>query len=257
MIEITPAHVQQQYAGKTLNWCSSDSEEAYNKHLKDKHKKNLLALNGWLEEHQRTANIKYVFNSEGFRSRNIDTNNPGFAVFGCSFTAGIGQIEYELYHYYVGKELKLPVDNFGVLGASNGLIFRLAKYWLPVVKPMFVILQTTFKERFEVINQDNVSNVMSPQWKEITNQPVFRNWWFTDANSIADKQRNELAIRYLCHELDIPIFVIDVEDFRNPVLGLSRDLDHSGSINHQQVADKLCKQIYAHPRFEILKHLIP
>ena len=255
MIETIPSHVQQQYAGETLQWCSSDSEENYKKHLKDKHTKNLLALNGWLEDHSRFADVKYTFNSAGFRSREIDTDNPGFAVFGCSFTAGIGLIENELYHHHIGKELKLSVDNFGVLGASNGLIFRIAQYWLPIVKPKFVILQTTFKERFEVINQDNVSNVMSPQWKEITNQPVFRNWWFTDANSIADKQRNELAIRYLCHTLDIPIFVIDVEDFRNPVLGLSRDLDHSGPTNHTKVAEKLCNCIYKHPRFEILKHL--
>jgi hypothetical protein len=251
-----PSHVQQQYAGKTLSWCSSDSEEDYKKHLKDKNKYELLDVNGWANDHERTR-LTYTFNSEGFRSREINVNAPGFAVFGCSFTAGIGLPDYETYYYYLGKELKLPVDNFGVLGASNGLIFRLAQYWLPIVQPKFVVLQTTFKERFEIINQYNISTVMTPNWESVATQETFQNWWFTDANSIADKQRNELAIRYLCHTLDIPIFVIDVEDFRNPVDGLARDLTHSGIRNHQKVTAHLREAVESHPRFEILKCLIP
>ena len=258
MFENAPCHVQQQHAGKTLSWCSSDSEDDYKKHLTDKDKNRLLESNGWGQsnDHIRTR-LTYEFNSEGFRSREIDPAAPGFAVFGCSFTVGIGLPEYELYHYHLGKKLKLPVDNFGVLGASNGLIFRIAQYWLSVAKPKFVILQTTFKERFEIINQYNVSTVMSPQFDEATTQEVFRNWWFTDANSIADRDRSELAIRHLCHMLDIPIFAIDVEDFRNPVHGLARDLTHSGPRNHHQVADLLYDQIRIHPRFSILTCLLP
>ena len=258
MFEHAPCHVQQQHAGKTLSWCSSDSEEDYKKHLKDKDKNKLLEVNGWgqTNNHVRTQ-LTYAFNSQGFRSREINVNDPGFAVFGCSFTAGIGLPDYETYYYYLGKDLKLPVDNFGVLGASNGLIFRLAQYWLPIVRPRFVVLQTTFKERFEIINQYNISTVMTPNWESVATQETFQNWWFTDANSIADKQRNELAIRYLCYTLDIPIFVIDVEDFRNPVDGLSRDLTHSGMRNHQKVTVHLREAVESHPRFEILKCLIP
>lgn len=257
MFENTPSHVQQQYAGKTLNWCSSDSEERFTANLNSLDTLRLLGSNGWIDSDHPRTKLTYEFNSQGFRSREINVDTRGIAVFGCSFTTGIGLPAYELYHYYLGLQIKLPVDNFGVLGASNGLMFRLAQYWLPVLKPHLVVLQTTFKERFEIINQDNVSNVMSPQWKEITNQSVFRNWWFTDTNSIVDQQRNKLAIQHLCHQLDIPIFVIDVEDFRNPVNGLSRDLDHSGPLNHQQVADQLCEQIHAHARFRVLKDIIP
>lgn len=254
MLENTPCHVQQQYAGQTLLWCSSDSKERFDANLKNDHTKKLFEMNNWLDAEQNSKLI-YNFNSQGFRSREITTEHRGFAVFGCSFTMGIGLPSDELYHEQLAKELTLPADNFGVLGASNGLMFRIAQYWLPIVRPHFVIVQTTFKERFEIINQYNVSTVMSPQWEEISTQQVFRNWWFTDANSIADKQRNEMAIRYLCHTLDIPVFVIDVEDFRNPVLGLSRELDHSGPRNHHLVAENLCKQIHAHPRLGVLKEL--
>jgi hypothetical protein len=230
VFEHAPCHVQQQYAGKTLLWCSIDSEQEYNKNLKKTRQRELLSQNGWVDH-----KIEYQYNAQGFRSREIDLTQPGFAVFGCSFTQGLGLPVDELYHERISKELSLPVDNFGVFGASNGLAFRLAHYWLPIIKPRFVILQTTFRERFEIINQYNVSTVMSPQFDEATTQEVFRDWWFTDANSIADKQRNELAIQQVCHQLDIPVLVIDVEDFRNPVLGLSRDLTHPGPPSHHRV----------------------
>jgi hypothetical protein len=256
MFENTPSHVQQEYAGQTLLWCSSDSKERFAANLKNDHTKKLLEMNTWLNARQNSR-LTYNFNSEGFRSREITTERRGFAVFGCSFTTGVGLPYNELYHKHIECELRLPADNFGVLGASNGLMFRIAQYWLPIVRPHFVIVQTTFAERFEIINQYNASTVMSPQWEEAATQHVFRNWWLTDANSIVDKQRNILAMRYLCHELDIPIFVIDVEDFRNPMLGLSRDLDHSGPNNHHLVAENLIKQICAHPRFRVLNHLLP
>ena len=231
MFEHAPCHVQQQHAGKTLLWCSIDSEQEYNKNLKNTRQRELLAQNGWIDH-----KIEYQYNAQGFRSREINLAQPGFAVFGCSFTQGLGLPVDELYHERISKELSLPVDNFGVFGASNGLAFRLAHYWLPIIKPKFVILQTTFRERFEIINQHNVSTVMSPAFPQVaTVQEVFRDWWFTDANSIADKQRNELAIQQVCHQLDIPVLVIDVEDFRNPVLGLSRDLTHPGPPSHHRV----------------------
>ena len=239
MFEHAPCHVQQQHAGQTLSWCSIDSEQEYNKNLKNTRQRELLAQNGWIDH-----KIEYQYNAQGFRSRKIDLAQPGFAVFGCSFTQGLGLPVDELYHERISKDLSLPVDNFGVFGASNGLAFRLAHYWLPIIKPKFVILQTTFRERFEIINQHNVSTVMSPAFSQVaTVQEVFRDWWFTDANSIADKQRNELAIQQVCHQLDIPVLMIDVEDFRNPVLGLSRDLTHPGPPSHHRVHAQIIDQL--------------
>ena len=239
VFENVPSHVQQQYANKTLSWCSADSKEEFRNNLKNSHQHKLLMLNGWIDR-----DITYSFNSYGFRSREIDITNPGFAVLGCSFTMGIGLPLDEIWPVQLSKEISIPVDNFSVFGASNGLMFRMAHYWLPIVNPKFVILQTTFKERFEIINQYNESTVMSPSFHQTaTTQEVFKNWWYTDANSIADQQRNELAIRYICHSLAIPIIVIDIEDFRNPVLGLSRELTHPGPQNHHGIRTQLGKQL--------------
>mgnify|MGYP006108854359 CR=1 FL=1 len=240
MFDNVPQHIQLQYANTTLNWCSTDSEQEFQKNLKNSQQYELLDKNGWIDR-----NIEYSFNSYGFRSREIDISNPGFAVFGCSFTSGIGLPVDELWPVRLSKELSIPVDNFGVLGASNGLIFRVAHYWLPVVKPKFVILQTTFKERFEIIDKHNTSVIMSPTYPHTPPfQVEFTQWWYTDANSIADQQKNEFAIRYICQRLNIPIIAIDVDKFVNLQRGdKARDLQHPGSQTHNLASEHFFKQL--------------
>ena len=242
MFENAPAHLQQQYANKTLSWCSTDSEQTFQKNLKDSQQCKLLDKNGFL---RTDCDIKYSFNSYGFRSREIDTTNPGFAVVGCSFTSGIGLPVDDLWPVRLSKKLSIPVDNFGVHGASNGLMFRIAHYWLPIVKPKFVILQQTFKERFEIINQHNTSVMMLSE--DAHNSDIdmqFKNWWYIDANSVADQQRNEFAIRHICQRLDIPVIVIDVDTFINLQRGdKARDLQHPGSQTHNQASENFFKQL--------------
>ena len=108
MFDNVPQHIQLQYANTTLNWCSTDSEQEFQKNLKNSQQYELLDKNGWIDR-----NIEYSFNSYGFRSREIDISNPGFAVFGCSFTSGIGLPVDELWPVRLSKELSIPVDNFG------------------------------------------------------------------------------------------------------------------------------------------------
>jgi hypothetical protein len=72
MFENTPSHVQQQYAGKTLNWCSSDSEERFNTNLERIETLRLLGSNGWIDSDHPRTKLTYEFNSQGFRSREIN-----------------------------------------------------------------------------------------------------------------------------------------------------------------------------------------
>jgi len=241
MFENAPSHLQLQYANTTLNWCSTDSEEEFQKNLKNTQQYELLDKAGWIGR-----NIEYSFNSYGFRSRKIDTaNKPGFAVLGCSFTSGIGLPVDDLWPVLLAKKLSIPVDNLAVLGASNGLMFRIAHYWLPIVKPKFVILQQTFKERFEIIDQHNTSIMLMPGHAfRPAIHAQFKDWWYADANSIFDQQRNEFAIRYICQQLNIPIIVIDVDKFINTQRGdKARDLQHPGSQTHNLVSENFFKQL--------------
>jgi hypothetical protein len=240
MFENAPSHLQLQYANTTLNWCSTDSEQEFEKNLKNTQQYELLDKNGWIDR-----NIEYSFNSYGFRSREIDTANPGFAVLGCSFTSGIGLPVDDLWPVRLSKKLSIPVDNLGVQGASNGLMFRIAHYWLPKVKPKFVILQQTFKERFEIIDQRNTSIMLMPGHAfRPAIHAQFKDWWYTDANSIVDQQRNEFAIRHVCQQLEIPVIVIDVDKFINLQRGdKARDLQHAGSQTHNQASENFFKQL--------------
>ena len=238
MFENTPHHSQYQYRNQTLLWHSTDTEELYNKNLKDKKQYQTLFENGWVD-----ADITYKFNEYGFRAESFNSKAPDGLVVGCSYTAGEGLPLDNIYTTYVSRKMGINLYNLGVCGASNGLMFRLVRYWLPILKPKFVIVQTTHAHRFELINQDNHSGIISPANQTITHGDLFKNWWYNDLNSLVDKDRNTLAIRYVCHELDIPLFLIDVEDFRNPAQGLARDLLHSGPRSHQTVAQNLIEKL--------------
>ena len=228
-----------------------DSEDEYHKNLKHNHE--MLVKHHWAGDIVLPS-ISYTFNTDGFRSREITVNDPGIAVFGCSYTTGVGLPWDKLYHYYIGQELNLPVDNFGVAGASNGVAFRLAQYWLPVLKPKIVILQTTFADRFEVVSNDNHSIVITPHAVDLWNRAAYRSfyqlWSLNEINGITDKQKTEFAIRYLCHTLGIPIFVVDVDDFKvdssqqfGPLHYKARDLMHPGIPTNQRVGLQLIEKI--------------
>ena len=247
----TPAHEQQPYADKTLQWFQCDSEDEYHENLKHNHE--MLVKHHWAGD-TVPPSISYTFNAHGFRSREINVNDSGIAVFGCSFTTGVGLPLDKTYHYYVGQELNLPVDNFGVAGASNGVLFRLAQHWLPALKPKIVILQTTFADRFEVVGDDNHSIVITPHavhlWNREEYRSFYQSWSLNEINGITDKQKTELAIRYLCHTLGIPIFVIDVDDFAcdpnqqfGPLQYRARDLMHPGIPTNQHIGLQLVKKI--------------
>ena len=238
LITDPPHHAQIQYAGQTMAWCSTDNEEAYKRNMRAVPSKKQLIANNWVD-----TPIEYKFNSHGYRTPEFEESNTRFMTLGCSFTSGIGLPLDNIWPTYLSNDLNIPVDNLGVLGASSGLVFRVASYWIPKLRPKFVVWQKTFEQRFEVINQYDESNVLSPINDSITGTEIFKNWWFNDINSLLDAKRNELAIRYICSEYQIPLFTCYIDDFRNPVQGISRDLIHSGPMNHRFVANSLAKQI--------------
>lgn len=229
-----PQHVQQRFSDQTMRWCSSDSEERFQQNLSDPAGKKLLEENGWIDKH-----ISYEFNSQGFRSREPEYKLPGLMVFGCSFTMGIGLSNEQTWHSYISYELDVPVDNMGVIGASNGLMFRLAKYWVPKLRPNLVVWQKTFQQRFELIDQNDESNVLSPSNTTISGKDVFASWWYTDTNSEIDANRNEMAIRWICHQARIPLLILDIDEFLIDQQGKARDLEHAGPATHQRIARQL------------------
>ena len=226
------------YVGKVLNYCSSDTEEKY-QHNK-KFFPDRLIEHGWYD-----ISIDYRFNSQGFRTREFDVNEEKFLAIGCSFTFGEGLHEYQIYHAMISDALRIPCYNLGIPGIGNMTMFRLAEYWIPELKPKFVILQSTFSERFEIINSNKNIKTFLPTFADNHTDDIkgfLREWWSCDENSHYETMRNELAIRQICTQQNIPCYVIGIDEFR-PQIDLARDLSHPGYKTHQRVARQVLEMI--------------
>lgn len=234
---MAPHHRQSHLAGQILDWCSTDDQATYQDHLDRPKKLKKLQENNWID-----CGLTYRFNSHGFRTDEFDSTQSRFLVLGCSFTFGEGLHQEQIWCELVAKSLDLPCWNLGVYGSSNSSMFRLAEYWIPRLKPKFVILQKTYENRFEILYESGRAETYTPNSTNHANAAeILKDWWSFDENSQIDARKNELAIRQICANYHIPIVVIEQTMFW-PQLDLSRDLLHAGPKTHERVSKKLLSQ---------------
>lgn len=143
------------YRGQSVKWVPSDTEEHYNNNLADPHFKELLLINNWIGNE-----FTYDFNLFGFRSPELisaDDGKESVLFLGCSHTFGIGLPLENTYPYIVSKDLNINYWNLAVPGSSLDTAFRLASYWIDVLKPTYVVLGKTEETRVEMHspNDDN------------------------------------------------------------------------------------------------------
>lgn len=72
-------------------------------------------------------NFVYSFNSQGFRSSEIDTRKKVFIALGDSFTMNLGGPIENSWPSILSKYLNMPVINLGVNGIGNDAIYKLYK----------------------------------------------------------------------------------------------------------------------------------
>ena len=96
---------------KSKQWNTGDSAQSFNAN-KDDPRMDPKYITG--------PQISYDMNSLGYRCDEISEykDNEFIAVFGCSYTEGVGLHKEDLWHYHVGKELGLPVMNLGMGGTG-------------------------------------------------------------------------------------------------------------------------------------------
>ena len=83
----------------------------------------------------------YVINQHGFRFEEIPTETD-LAVFGCSFTFGLGLPNEMLWHNILAKELNLSCLNFGMCGSSIKSIidvFLIVSKHIKIKKAIFLL----------------------------------------------------------------------------------------------------------------------
>ena len=128
----------------TVSWHSADTEALFNKHQKSKATRLQLKELGWTKD-----NILYKFNEHGFRSDSF-SESPGAIFIGCSVTFGVGLPYENIWPTLVSKKLNLSCWNLGQPAGSLDTCYRLAKYWIPVLKPkyIFILAPSMYRREF-------------------------------------------------------------------------------------------------------------
>jgi hypothetical protein len=137
----------------TVEFFSSDTQERYQHNL-------CTQPEDW---HYRTQPVRYVFNSDGFRTQEISTVDWANSVvlFGCSETMGTGLDESETISAQLQKLTGVPVINMARNGTSmhyaysnNVILKKLCN------KPLAVINHWTAPNRITIYGQQHCANLL-------------------------------------------------------------------------------------------------
>jgi len=231
---LTIPHNYQSHCSKTFHWDTSDSLAAYQQNILDPVQRQKLESFGWLD-----TSIEYKFNSHGFRTPEFD-NTVDAVCFGCSFTMGTGLPIEMTWPVQFSTISDLSVANLAHAGSSNDTAFRIARNYLPLLRPKYALWLQTDKHRLELID-DYLSlsmNILagdSSSNEQIDNAFV-KQWFASESNQDLNLEKNTRAFRNLCNELNIVCIILP----RNAVvfLDLARDLKHPGVTSNIHIAKK-------------------
>lgn len=231
----TPWHYGWPYAGKENTWIPSDTSEVFERNIRDPVKHDYLASRGWLDP----SAITYRINRYGFRSDEWQQPESRFMALGCSATMGIGLPENSVWCTVLSSLLSLPVYNLGVAGAAMDTVFRIGEYWIPILKPKFVVVLIPPPYRIEVIDHNGGSHTYATADAQ---RHEFMKWWVdNDLNTELNYRKNLLALEKICDRFSIPLRSYTDRPF-GPALGDARDFLHLGPENHKAMAEWIYQQ---------------
>lgn len=228
--------IMQPATGDSVYWLTCDTKERYQTNVSSDYNKQRLQDNGWLD-----TQIEYKFNSESFRSIEFVSDEPAIAVFGCSFTQGIGLRYHQIWHQKLGKKLNRPVFNFGVGGCSLDTCYRIAEHYLPTLNVDTVILLATSEYRMEFWSPTDIMpwfmNISTT--RDNIDLGFFTKWCLDPRNTTMHANKNIQAIAYLCTMLGMEFYTYDstILEGLNTSGSLARDLAHHGESAHAALAE--------------------
>jgi len=239
-----PLHDGSQYAGQILQWLPPDTRELYETNLRDAKKKSMLESFGWIDSY-----ITYDFNSHGFREQEFSIG-PNWLALGCSFTQGTGVYQHQRWTTRVAEDIGLRCWNLGLAGASLDTCYRVACHYLPILQPRFVVLLEPRPNRMEIYDDREQPFQINwaydaPHWGT---GHLGRAWVADERNMLMRAEKTRAAIRWLAHQLGIPVLIYEPDAYRSRVTDhrqrdLGRDLLHPGVLNNQAFADVVVKDI--------------
>ena len=229
-------------AGKTFNWLGEDNAENFQRHCNDPTKRQLLERAGWLDQQ-----ITYQFNRQGFRSAEFDSAVNYFVSVGCSFTFGQAIPPQQRYTDIVANQVELTSYNLGIQGGSDDTSVRLLLTWLDQLDPKFVIYQSTFPQRFEVVHNSTAIiygiNAALGGHVSTDHSTLYKQLLTTPSNEQIRACKNQLAVRELCRNKYIKLIEISYIDFLKTHDASARDLHHPGAGANQSVAQIVLSEL--------------
>jgi hypothetical protein len=242
-INDTPPHFGKSYAGQTLHWLPTDTEENYHKHCQRLEYREYVKNKGWDQQ----CAITYRINSLGYRGDEFDFENPCLLTLGCSFSAGIGLPESDVWPWKLGKALDLPVVNLSWGGYSADTCFRLAEYFLPKLNAKLCVMMSPPPDRVEVLINQSEFEVFSPQSMSVnTDSKYLKHWMTNEENSRLNNMKNMLALEMLCNKQEIPCMTYRAFEFfarSREEVEYARDYMHAGPLGHQLATEKILNDI--------------
>lgn len=243
-----PWHAGVNYAGQSLDWMPTDTEQSFQRMMQEPQHRQYFEKQGWLKPNA----IGYNLNSHGFRCEEFDVDEPCLIALGCSYTMGIGLPVECLWPTLIGKALGLKVYNLAWGGNSADTCYRLARYWIPMLKPQLVGMLAPPRSRIELLkDQENnaPAEVYMPsgQVESLIHSDMFiKYWWLNDENSVINNEKNSLAIKQLAMDNGARFVSLQADKEMSKSreeVGYARDYMHAGPRGHEMVAEKMLKEL--------------
>jgi hypothetical protein len=243
-----PFHNGTYYAGKTLEWLPTDTQELFGKLVQDPNHRAYFAEQGWLEP----GAISYKINSEGFRCEEFAVDEPCMIALGCSYTVGIGLPIDVIWPTLVGRELGLKVYNLAWGGNSTDTCFRLARYWIPKLKPSVVAMLAPPRSRIEVstipgtVLPVEIFMPMSQSMLFRESDEYLKHWFSNEKNHFDNQEKNMLAIESIAVQNSAKFTAIKVDNEAaccRDQFDYARDYMHTGPTAHKLLADTILRQL--------------
>ena len=240
---------------KTLKWCSSDDKKTFEVNKRVTESRKLLEINGWLD---KSNEITYEFNEHGFRSVSFETKCK--VLFnGCSQTMGIGLPLQMTWAGKVAEELDVPYHSVACAGADWQHVCQRTLYWIPKLKPDFLILKEPPVPRFNWWDMETVTSTAQFTSDELMDCKIRQSRPLidivSDNNSIWYQYSMQMLIEKCCEDNNVQLLILPndrmPDDRIAKLTGKStnrdndyaRDLCHKGPIEHEMVFKKVIENI--------------
>ena len=239
---------------KTVAWHSTDNKQNFEKNIKNLDCAKMLTNAGWTD-----SNVEYRFNNYGFRTDDdfdLDNPAPGIITIGCSYTEGIGINVEDTWGYKICQKLGCKFYNLGQSGTGIEAQYRLLKAWAPILKPIAILSQGSWNNRYEFIIGDNIVfvNPWSVEMFDKNHSNFYTKLVTSELNNELMVVRTYDAIKQVISEMKIPFYELHPESIDNVVLDCisgsggqyndyARDLSHPGKLYNSAVANYFNSQL--------------